>query len=104
MPAGWMPKGLVFRRLVSYKTNVSRLETAKGFTSIAHAGECGGRSDVRWLALEASKGPGFAVAAADGNSLQVNVSRCVFPQLCIRNCLSILLAVRGRRLPAQHLG
>lgn len=41
---------------------------------VDHAGECGGRSDVRWMSLEHSGGPGLAIAAADGH-LHMNVSR-----------------------------
>lgn len=39
-----------------------------------YIGECGGRSDVRWMSLEDFGGPGLAIAAADG-PLHVNVSR-----------------------------
>ena len=41
---------------------------------VVHIGECGGRSDVRWMSLEHSGGPGLAIAAADG-PLHMNVSR-----------------------------
>lgn len=36
---------------------------------------------MRWLALEASEGPGLAVAASRDTGMQINVSRCVSCQL-----------------------
>lgn len=42
---------------------------------VAPAGECGGRADVDWLALPLGDGTSL-VAAAIGEALQMNVSRC----------------------------
>ena len=58
---------------------------------LVNPGECGGRSDVRWLALAGRSGPGLAVAALAGpRSLQMNVSRCAALQPCLMQLHSLL--------------